>query len=75
MYTLDINIHKRDNDMIITFCGHSDYLEKKEHKQSILEYLDKYINGADVDFYLGGYGNFDNFAYNCAKTKITVTQN
>lgn len=51
--------------MIVTFCGHSSFVATKEAERKMLLYLNT-ISG-DVDFYLGGYGAFDAFAYNCGK--------
>lgn len=53
--------------MIISFCGHSDYTEKFSDEKKTIEILERKVRGTDVFFYLGGYGGFDNFAYNCAK--------
>lgn len=53
--------------MIITFCGHSNYLENINDKEYILNILEDLIKNKDVDFYIGGYGNFDYFALKCAK--------
>jgi len=53
--------------MIITFCGHSDYLSKPEDKERLLKLIEKVAFGTQVEFYLGGYGNFDSFALKCAK--------
>lgn len=60
--------------MIITFCGHSDYLEHKEDEESLLSLLETIANGRHVDFYLGGYGKFDAFAKKCAE-KFKETHN
>lgn len=60
--------------MIITFCGHSDYLEHKEDEERLLSLLEIIANGQHVDFYLGGYGKFDAFAKNCAE-KFKNTHN
>lgn len=47
--------------MIVTFCGHSDAIltsdEAKRLKKTVLSVLKE---TPDTDFYLGGYGNFDN---------------
>ena len=48
--------------MIITFCGHSTYMEKQGDRKTLLFLLENIIQGNDVIFYLGGYGHFDNFA-------------
>ncbi len=53
--------------MIITFCGHSDYCETEEDRQALLSYLAARVGDAPVDFFLGGYGQFDEFAYRCCK--------
>lgn len=53
--------------MIITFCGHSDYLGHKEDEERLLSLLETIANGRHVDFYLGGYGKFDAFAKKCAE--------
>ena len=60
--------------MIITFCGHSDYLEHKEDEERLLSLLETIANGRHVDFYLGGYGKFDAFAKKCAE-KYKKTHN
>lgn len=52
--------------MIITFCGHSNYSSSLEDEERLLNLLEKVICGNQVDFYLGGYGNFDSFALKCA---------
>ena len=53
--------------MIITFFGHSNYAEKSGHRQKILDYIESVANDEPIEFYLGGYGNFDGFALSCAK--------
>ena len=53
--------------MIVTFCGHADFKKSKEYEEKILEILDKEICGASAEMYLGGYGQFDEFAYFCCK--------
>lgn len=53
--------------MIITFCGHSDYIQNSFDEEKILSILEANTAYCQVDFYLGGYGNFDNFAYHCTK--------
>ncbi len=54
-------------DMIVSFCGHADYLESNEDEIRLLEVLEKLIQDNQVEFFLGGYGGFDAFAYRCAK--------
>lgn len=53
--------------MIITFCGHSQFSETPNDEKNLLELFEKIANGRHIDFYLGGYGNFDAFAKHCAK--------
>ena len=48
--------------MIITFCGHSDFISNYEHKKSILDILEKEIGNKKAEIYLGEYGAFDSFA-------------
>ncbi|MBQ3234764.1 MAG: hypothetical protein IJA97_01225 [Clostridia bacterium] len=52
--------------MIITFCGHADFIEEAGLKDRILKIIAKFSNNCSVDFYLGEYGNFDYFAKTCA---------
>jgi len=49
--------------MIITFCGHADFRGEEEYEEKIISVLRE--KRAD-EVYLGGYGNFDSFAYRCA---------
>lgn len=53
--------------MIITFCGHSDYVPSVGDEQKILDILSKKIGGEDAELYLGGYGAFDAFARKCGR--------
>lgn len=48
--------------MIITFCGHSDFRPTATLEETLLSILETQVGNAQVDFYLGGYGNFDIFA-------------
>ncbi len=52
--------------MVITFCGHSNYAGFMGDEERLLTLLEEVICGKNVDFYLGGYGNFDGFALKCA---------
>jgi len=49
--------------MIITFCGHADFTGGEEYEKKIISVMREKL--AD-EVYLGGYGNFDSFAYKCA---------
>lgn len=53
--------------MIITFCGHAHFHKTKEYEQKILSFLAEKVGDNSVDMYLGGYGDFDTFAYECCK--------
>jgi uncharacterized phage-like protein YoqJ len=53
--------------MIITFCGHSHFKKTTDAEQKILEFLEEKIGNQDAEIYLGEYGGFDNFAYDCSK--------
>lgn len=52
--------------MIITFFGHSNFLSSYVNEEELLKQIEKIACGNHVDFYLGGYGNFDTFARRCA---------
>lgn len=53
--------------MIVTFFGHSDFRANEFYKTKLLKILKTVTKNEPVLFYLGGYGQFDNFAYECAK--------
>ena len=53
--------------MIVSFFGHSNFIENENIKETLLTLLEEDINGSDVQFCLGGYGNFDDFALKCCK--------
>ena len=53
--------------MIVTFCGHSDFYENCLIKSKMMTVLETYVKDVNTDFYLGGYGFFDSFAYSCTK--------
>ena len=57
----------REGKMIVTFCGHGHYGACAEDERKILEILDRCVGDTPVEFFLGGYGNFDSFAWSCAK--------
>ncbi len=73
MYTFDIitlmrkNIRFGREDMIIAFCGHAKYKKSLEDEKKILEILEKRIGNTPCEFFLGEYGDFDCFAYECVK--------
>ena len=53
--------------MIVAFCGHSKYISNKNDEKKIFDILNAYIRDEHVEFFLGEYGAFDDFAYRCAK--------
>ena len=53
--------------MIITFCGHAEFIKTEEYENKILDFLEDRIGYSSAEVYLGGYGGFDNFAYDCWK--------
>ncbi len=53
--------------MVITFCGHSKYEPSKIDEEKIFAFLEKTVANKPAALYLGGYGAFDYFAYNCCK--------
>ena len=54
--------------MIVTFCGHADYQKKEEDERKLLALLEERIGDMPVQMYLGGYGSFDEFAYDCCRS-------
>ena len=53
--------------MIITFCGHANFFKSEEYEQKILTFLEEKRGDQPADLYLGGYGDFDSFAYDCCR--------
>ena len=53
--------------MIVTFCGHAHFSQSKEDEQKIFAFLEDRVGDQLADMYLGGYGGFDRFAYECCK--------
>lgn len=51
--------------MIIAFFGHARFKGTKEYEEKLLAFLEENIADKAVDMYLGGYGAFDEFAYDC----------
>ncbi len=58
--------------MTVAFFGHAQFYEREEYKQKIFAFLETKIGDLEVDMYFGGYGSFDNFAYNCCKKYQTT---
>ena len=69
---LDKTVFHNDNSirgkiMIISFFGHRSFFESHKFKNETIEILKDVSKGEYIEFYLGCYGSFDDFAYNCAK--------
>ena len=61
--------------MIITFCGHSNFIATNKLEDKLLSILNEYVGDNQADFYFGEYGAFDEFAFKCAsKYKSTHPQ-
>ena len=54
--------------MIVTFCGHRDFVETAEIEERLTALIEKYARANEsLVCYNGGYGNFDYFAAKCVK--------
>ena len=53
--------------MIITFCGHSNYVQNAHDKEKILNILEIEVGDVPCEVFIGGYGGFDAFAFQCVK--------
>ena len=56
--------------MKISFFGHRNFVCDEKYEKRVFDILVKAKNNAQdehIEFLLGGYGNFDRFALNCAK--------
>lgn len=53
--------------MVVTFCGHAQFHRTEEYEQKLLSFFDEMIGDKTVEMFLGGYGGFDAFAYECCK--------
>lgn len=53
--------------MIFSFCGHADFSGTAEYEKRILDFLEKRVGDTEAEMHLGGYGGFDQFAYECCK--------
>lgn len=53
--------------MIITFCGHADFIRTDDIKIKMMNILKTQIGDGSAEIFLGGYGAFDFFAYECCK--------
>lgn len=53
--------------MVITFCGHAQFPKSEEYERKILAILEEKVGDKTADMYLGDYGEFDRFAYECCR--------
>ena len=53
--------------MKISFFGHRSFVNNKSYENVIFDIFDKIKNNEHIEILLGGYGNFDKFALNCAQ--------
>ena len=54
--------------MIVTFCGHRDFVENADIEERLAALIEKYARNSDrLLCYNGGYGNFDYFAAKCVQ--------
>lgn len=53
--------------MTITFFDHSNFHKSDENRQKILDYLERTVGDTPAEAFLGGYGDFDELAYDCCK--------
>lgn len=53
--------------MTVTFCGHSDFVPSTAIEARLLSVLGSQIGDSPAELLLGGYGNFDRFAFRCGK--------
>ena len=53
--------------MVITFCGHSNYVGNSLDEGVLFDFLENTVKNEYCEFFLGGYGGFDAFAYSLVK--------
>lgn len=54
--------------MIITFCGHRDFVKTEKIENMLIELLEFFAKEREtIDCYCGGYGQFDGFAAECVR--------
>ena len=53
--------------MIISFFGHRDFFDENIKREDVVSLIESKAKEEPVDFYLGQYGKFDAFTYECAK--------
>ena len=61
--------------MIVAFFGHRDFIADDERREKTISILNDFVGDNAVEFYLGGYGRFDAFAYQCCKNFAETHKN
>lgn len=60
--------------MKIAFFGHSDFCEGTKYKEKMITTIESLVENKTVEFYLGNYGGFDKFCYNCCREYKTKNE-
>lgn len=54
--------------MIVTFCGHRNFVKTKQIEGALIDLLEDFAaHNRTLDCYCGGYGSFDGFTSECVK--------
>ncbi len=53
--------------MIVAFCGHAHFMKTEEYERKVFAWFEEKTGDQPAEMYLGGYGEFDDFAYDCCK--------
>ena len=53
--------------MRICFFGHAEFTGSNDLRLKLSAILRDYVDKYDCEFFFGGYGGFDDFAYSCVK--------
>ena len=53
--------------MIVMFCGHSQFTGTAKLEERLAKILSEKVGDEPAEFFLGEYGGFDSFAYQCCK--------
>lgn len=66
--------------MKVSFFGHRNFIDNQSYEKDVTQIFNKLGKDESIEILLGGYGNFDRFAFRCAKkikaqlTNITITK-
>ncbi len=61
--------------MIVTFCGHAHFSKTEEYERKVLAFLEEKVGDQPAEMYLGEYGEFDGFAYDCCQKYKAIHPN